>query len=203
MKFNVLFILLYGCLFENQISSQFSESSESGENEKLKCKICYEMFPEFDFDKLTNDANKIKMIKNLENSDERIILIAKEISMQYFFKGAEAQFENKDEINECNQNNTQCGKVINEVCEQILNLKKNTCSLNKINNFLKPENENETKNPMNYSFMDLKTQITPSYIQENFNSEPKSHWTPLKPVLLQNFERSIGDQLKDISSLAR
>jgi hypothetical protein len=46
-------------------------------------------------------------------------------------------------------------------------------------------------------------QLSPEYIKQNFDSVPKSHWQPPKPVLLQNFERNIGDELKDISSLAR
>jgi hypothetical protein len=46
-------------------------------------------------------------------------------------------------------------------------------------------------------------ELSPEYIKNNFDSTPKSHWKPPKPVLLQNFERNIGDQLKDISSLAR
>ena len=46
-------------------------------------------------------------------------------------------------------------------------------------------------------------EMSPEYIKNNFDSTPKSHWKPPKPVLLQNFERNIGDQLKDISSLAR
>jgi hypothetical protein len=46
-------------------------------------------------------------------------------------------------------------------------------------------------------------ELSPEYIKNNFDSIPKTHWKPPKPVLLQNFERNIGDQLKDISSLAR
>ena len=46
-------------------------------------------------------------------------------------------------------------------------------------------------------------ELTPNYIQKNFNSEPKRHWQPPKPVLLENFQNNIGVQLKDISNLAR
>jgi hypothetical protein len=45
-------------------------------------------------------------------------------------------------------------------------------------------------------------ELNPEYIEKNFDSKPKSHWKPPKPVLLENFENSIGDQLKDISFLA-
>ena len=45
-------------------------------------------------------------------------------------------------------------------------------------------------------------ELTPEYIKKNMDSTPKTHWTPPKPVLLNNFEKNIGDQLKDISSLA-
>jgi hypothetical protein len=46
-------------------------------------------------------------------------------------------------------------------------------------------------------------ELTPEYIQKNFDSTPKSHWQPPKPVLLENFENNIGSQLKEISNLAR
>jgi hypothetical protein len=46
-------------------------------------------------------------------------------------------------------------------------------------------------------------ELTPEYIKKNFDSVPKSHWRPPKPVLLANFQGNIGDQLKDISGLAR
>jgi hypothetical protein len=46
-------------------------------------------------------------------------------------------------------------------------------------------------------------ELTPEYISQNFSSEPKRHWEPPKPVLLENFEHNIGAQLKDISNLAR
>ena len=45
-------------------------------------------------------------------------------------------------------------------------------------------------------------ELTPEYISNNFDSEPKRHWQPPKPVLLENFEHNIGGQLKDISNLA-
>lgn len=44
-------------------------------------------------------------------------------------------------------------------------------------------------------------ELTPEYITKNFDSKPKTHWTPPKPVLLKNFETSIGSQLGDIAKL--
>lgn len=64
------------------------------------------------------------------------------------------------------------------------------------------ENKNEISNIENLresSYLEL----TPEYIQNNFNSNPKSHWQAPKPVLLENFENNIGSQLKEISQLAR
>lgn len=45
--------------------------------------------------------------------------------------------------------------------------------------------------------------FSPSYTRQNFASAPKSHWSPPKPVLLDNFQADIGNQLKDINSLAK
>ena len=81
-------------------------------------------------------------------------------------------------------------------------------------NFLEKLIENNSKNS---SFIENKNEIsnieklressylelTPDYIENNFNSNPKSHWQPPKPVLLENFENNIGSQLKEISQLAR
>jgi hypothetical protein len=58
---------------------------------------------------------------------------------------------------------------------------------------------NEFETPLKSSYLEL----TPEYIQKNFNSNPKRHWEPPKPVLLENFQNNIGVQLKDISNLAR
>jgi hypothetical protein len=62
-----------------------------------------------------------------------------------------------------------------------------------------PEDESGRRRFNDISLIEL----TPDYIKKNMDSTPKSHWTPPKPVLLNNFEKNIGDQLKDISSLAR
>lgn len=44
-------------------------------------------------------------------------------------------------------------------------------------------------------------EITPEYIQKNFDSVPKTHWSPPQPVLLNNFQNSIGIQLGEITRL--
>lgn len=53
------------------------------------------------------------------------------------------------------------------------------------------------KKPEDISLIEL----SPAYIANNFNSRPKTHWIPPKPVLLNNFETSIGSQLGDIAKL--
>ena len=74
------------------------------------------------------------------------------------------------------------------------NLMKNFLNKNnKLNNNIK--NDDFPNNNINF------LQLTPNYIDRNLSSEPKSHWTPPKPVLLQSFENSITDQLKDIGFL--
>lgn len=72
-----------------------------------------------------------------------------------------------------------------------------------INSFMKKNklNANLLKNDElsgnNINFL----QFTPEYISRNLSSKPRSHWAPPKPVLLQNFQKSITDQLKDIGFL--
>ena len=71
---------------------------------------------------------------------------------------------------------------------------------NQIKNYYNKKNELNNKNegfPNNINFL----QLTPNYINRNLSSKPKAHWRPPKPVLLQNFENSITDQLKDIGFL--
>ena len=44
-------------------------------------------------------------------------------------------------------------------------------------------------------------EISPNYITANFDSTPKTTWKPPNPVILNNFENSIGNQLGDITKL--
>jgi len=73
------------------------------------------------------------------------------------------------------------------------NIEHNTNNL--LNSFFGKKQNSELDNNMNF------LQLTPDYINRNLNSNPKSHWQPPKPVLLQNFENSITSQLKDIAFL--
>ena len=86
---------------------------------------------------------------------------------------------------------------------ELENLKKSDS--NSIVNFKKFQFKQRDKDPdIVKQFGDISLlELSPEYIKNNFDSVPKAHWKPPKPVLLQNFERNIGDQLKDISSLAR
>ena len=78
-------------------------------------------------------------------------------------------------------------------------------SNNLMKNFLNQNNKFSNRNKIktdefpsnNINFL----QLTPSYINRNLSSKPQAHWKPPKPVLLQSFESSITDQLKDIGFL--
>jgi hypothetical protein len=185
------------------------------QNEKIKlqCQICIQMFKyDFDYDKLMKGENKFDS-ESVEN-------LAKEISMQFFFKGGEIQFDSliPSDINfsKCKlDNNDRCTNLKMKFCESILNFDKNVCT-GKIrktedpNNFIKinnsgannsiPFRENSPKSVNDFNNISL-IEMTPDYVTQNFESTPKNHWNPPKPVLLQNFENSMGDQLKEISFL--
>ena len=187
------------------------------QNEKIKlqCRICKEMFKyEFDYDKLIKNQNKFDS-ECLEN-------LAKEISMQFFFKGGEIQFDSlipsDIDFGKCklDNSNDRCINLKFKLCESILNFEKNECSgitrkTDDSKNFIKIDNtstninsttlrQNPPKLADDFSNISL-IQMTPEYVTQTFDSTPKSHWNPPKPVLLQNFENSMGDQLKDISFL--
>lgn len=68
-----------------------------------------------------------------------------------------------------------------------------------LNQYLVKRNLNNIEKLGQSSYLEL----TPEYIEKNFDSSPKTHWQPPKPVLLENFENNIGSQLKDISDLAK
>jgi hypothetical protein len=310
------FVIIIYVIFVLQLSflkSADNRRKETANQKSIQCKVCQEMFRyDFDYDKLIKDEETEKQIekyftekgggvpvnedeegvdKNKENSiKSKIEIMAKEISMQYFFKGGETQFEtlinNQDEYKFCknyerSKGNKKCEKIKNKVCEDVLgyeneqcgnkyddknlnedlpvvkikpthttyqtnsnlntkndsnspikiNLQKNKIknknlnpqaqkeffnfrstdagvninnSLQSLNNFNKMNSQQhlqrsaDPENP--YANMSL-LQLTPEYVSQNFDSVPKSHWQPPKPVLLQNFENSMGDQLKDISML--
>jgi hypothetical protein len=207
----------------------------------IQCKICKEMFDyDFNYEEMLKNSNKLNMIGKAfeaiyDNKDEltayfskdNMEFITKEISMQYFFKGADETTTMK--LKECRNNNiktspnSDCEKIKFELCENILSYEKNICvDLKKHVRDIFMSNSKKKKRIQNgqplvredFSFEEksiLKPQpneislldLSPDYIQKNFDSTPKSQWKPPKPVLLSNFENSIGDQLKDISSLAR
>jgi len=214
-----LVILFYFVIFSNKsIKSYVDNSITSNKNQiSIKCILCHDLFKyDFDYDKL---------LKEMKHNND-IELVAKEISMQYFFKGGDIQFEGQipDGINfnncKLDKLTQQCEKLKAKLCENVLSLKIGSCNnqleiqTNKdnilkfqnspksisenINTDSKTNNYSPTNPPNNISFF----QLTPEYISQNFDSTPKSHWQPPKPVLLQNFQTNIGDQLNEISLLS-
>lgn len=195
-----IYIVVYGTL---QIPEAFCDINTT----QFKCQICQEMFKyNFDFDKITQDTNINKIYPK-----DKLESTAKEISMQYFFKGAESQFESMIPVDvdfsNCKFVNTdeKCERLKNKLCESLLSLEKHQCEV-KTNYNLKKKNvihfEDDFKNSDQNKFNKMSLiQLTPEFIGDNFDSTPKVHWKPPKPVLLQNFENSIGSQLKEISQL--
>lgn len=215
---SVYFILVH------QLSLLKSERVERGEtfpSTGVNCIVCREMFNvDFDYDLLMKDKTAVEGIKNeirpglgagVESVDDRLIEnTAKEVSMQYFFKGGEAQFGGDlPVLNSCKSGNyigSTCGDLKIKLCEGILSLDlgencklsiSNRSIMSRLSGIINTKQSDPGQDPNTLSFF----QLTPDYISQNFDSAPKSHWKPPKPVLLQNFETSIGEQLKDISQL--
>lgn len=153
--------------------------------------------------------------------------ISKEISFEYFMKNSDIQDESTAlKLKECQntkQETKECSKLKLDQCEKILAYEDSTCinlqihmrniflsmkkkSINKarVNNYINISQNKveEIEKPKEFNEISL-LDMTPTYIQNNFDSTPKTHWEPMKPVLLANFEKNIGEQLKDISALAR
>ena len=80
----------------------------------------------------------------------------------------------------------------NLLLNQLLGLTSNNGS-----NLFNQNGHYQANSPQNISLLEL----TPEYMSKNPPFNVKSTWEPPKPVLLQGFERNMGDQLKDISDL--
>jgi hypothetical protein len=228
------------------ITAQKTEPSNDM-NRHIQCRICQEMFSiDFNIDQFMKDSNKVNIVKSfIQNifpnrlaqvnnllSSDNLQFMTQEISMQYFFKGAENQINEKykPQLQLCKMKqsgiDSTCDSMKLNICESILSFNSGYCSvmpkveinmpkveinmpipqanlMQQIQNQINPLNQimkninNAQPNPENISLIEL----TPSYIENNFDSKPKTHWSPPKPVLLENFERSMGDQLKEISYL--
>jgi hypothetical protein len=196
---------------------------------------------DFNIDQFMKDSHKVNVVKaNMLNSfpgkvteinnllsNDNLQFMSQEISMQYFFKGAENQIDEKyaSQLQQCKLKQSgqdkSCDSLKLNICESILSFISGFCltvpkvteainmpissnniiqqlqnQINPINQIMKNINTGQP-NPENISLIEL----TPNYIENNFDSKPKTQWTPPKPVLLENFERSMGDQLKEISYL--
>jgi hypothetical protein len=125
----------------------------------IQCLICEDMFQKgFNYEEFMKDASAIDKIKNRlsGNFDMNVLsttlnkdnleFVTKEISMQYFFKGAESQFDENTskQIKLCNENNAQqqCEKVKLGLCENILSFESGLCTY--INSSpIRPVNDNK------------------------------------------------------------
>jgi hypothetical protein len=220
----------------------------------IQCKLCQEMFEfNFNFEDLLK-SGKVNTIhkafeileKNKEElngyfSKDNLEFVTQEISMQYFLKGIESQFEEVMKGKDCKAKKVgkdeECDKTKLEICENVLSYEKGLCvdmkndfktlliSLKSkvINNENKSkptthkENDNNIINFRKFQFRQKNEDKDPEMIKRfgdvsllemnthNFDniSNPQKDWRPSKPVILDNFEKNIGDQLKDISVLAR
>lgn len=212
MKMNfvvfVLFVLtLFYCVISN-VSPKETTSSNQELSKDLQCRVCNEMFNyDFDFERFLHEKSLIEVIcQNGKYDVPSIEIASKEISMQFFFKGGDSQYESYDNIVNCKKlkvKEEKCEKSKAKLCESILSLEENIChssSGNQVYEFPKYKHESSSQDAEKFNKMSL-LELNPEYVVNNFDSIPKTHWKPPKPVLLQNFENNIGDQLKEISIL--
>jgi hypothetical protein len=196
----IIYINISYQLNGNMASSSQKNSSANNKEKLIKCKVCQEMFEfNFNFDEFIK-SNNVLNLKNTfglieDNKDEletyfsndNMEFITKEISMQYFFKGTESEFDEASAKNkECKTmksgNQEICDKLKFEACEKVLSYENGTCvnfkktfaeifnSL-KSNRFVnksrinsKQSHENEfisiNRNKLNSSLGDMKTNIS-------------------------------------------
>jgi hypothetical protein len=209
MRFVITFyIFLVSEFYIKLIKSKDLMSSVQEIPKKLECDVCNEMFKyDFDYDKFLKDETVVETLSNQGNiTKQQIEIAAKEVSMQYFFKGGESQFEASTNLPACKNakiKEENCEILKMKLCESILSYQDNTCKFHLPNasfDFPKFRNEETNDRQKQYNKVSL-LELSPHYVEENFDSVPKTHWKPPKPVLLQNFENNIGEQLKDISFL--
>lgn len=249
-----------------------NDTRESVDKFKLiRCKICQEMFDcDFNYEVFLK-SNKISIIQKafgpLDKKDlkdyfnkDNMEFVTKEISMEYFFKGAESQSEElnalKTKTCKNNQDKEECEHWKLETCEKVLSFEQGICVDMKVHfkNLITKNRSGSTSTPDNnvksypvgkdndsiinfkkYFFKQKENRVgidrDPDLIKQygdmsllelspeakipetipstnpevlnSFDTTTKSHWKPPKPVLLQNFQSNIADQLKDISSIAR
>jgi hypothetical protein len=207
MRF-VIYIFMVSEFFIQVSLSKDMMSTVQEIPKKLECEVCSEMFKyDFDFDKFLKDQSAVESFSNQGSfSKKEIEIAAKEVSMQYFFKGGESQFESYTGLPACKNmkiKEDNCRKLLMKLCDSILSYEPKTCKYHaQVATFDFPKvRTDETKDRQKeYNKMSM-LEISPQYVAENFDSAPKAHWKPPKPVLLQNFENNIGQQLKEISFL--
>jgi hypothetical protein len=110
----------------------------------IQCLICVNMFQKgFNYDEFMKDTTAVDKIRtrlsgyydpvllNSSLSKESLDYMTKEITMQYFFKGAETQFDEKtnNQVKTCQPEST-CEKVKLSLCESILSLESGLCTNN-------------------------------------------------------------------------
>ncbi len=195
---------------ENQfIGQKFIDYTDCKENKKeksfcdqVKLKLCDDILG------MDNFCPNIKqlLIKNNSNNNADVSEIQK-LQTNQLFKQKNKSFLQSNMVTNTVPQNANLMDILSNLKQlnfkQISPNKPTAPSNSLINNFMK-------KNKFNPNFMknnDLANnninflQLTPEYINRNLSSKPRTHWAPPKPVLLQNFQKSITDQLKDIGFL--
>jgi len=190
---------------DNIASSAIKNTFADSKEKLIKCKVCQEMFEfNFNFDEFMK-STKVLNIKNTfglieDNKDEletyfsndNMEFITKEISMQYFFKGTESEF------NEASANNKECktmkagtkeicDKLKFETCEKVLSFENGTCL-----NFKKVFAEifNSLKSNRNYNKSNL-NKIKENEIKSKIGGN-------LSTSFVDDAESNISEMLKKI-----
>jgi len=148
----LLIIIFINHLSHCSIISNFIKPSKLEDNpimqvnktKLIQCKICHEMFDNnFNYDDFLK-SGKVPLIKKafetlndkkVEDffSKDNMDFITKEISMQYFFKGADNLIDeaNSLKLKDCQNKKLEeetCEKTKMMLCERILNYDKNICT---------------------------------------------------------------------------
>lgn len=193
MKIIIIFVKILFCLFiitppltiqiqiQNRKNFFSSIKTQINPQQTTQCKMCIDMFNfNFNYD--------IYISQRTLNSNEKMKNVAKEISVQYFLKGISIPPSQK----KCSLvefgSNPQCDSYKETLCGKLLDVQCN----------VEPPQEMEERKT---SFVDMDTGGMATQNIEYETPKPQTVWSPSQPVLLDNFQNNIGEQLKEISIL--
>jgi hypothetical protein len=176
-------ILLYGVMTLNciKLTARSKQAFTDPASKQLQCAICLQMFTvNFDYEQITKNlqySHNIKKylakigkdeseIDKLMNKD-KFNNLAQDVAMQYFFKGADSQFEEKinKNFNSCKlrppMEDQPCDKLRLGLCEDLLSYDREICinsfSGSSTYNLIKTNNAHDLNNSNSFNNLNIQS----------------------------------------------